>query len=120
MDLTAITQRGLAELGPMLLVLILLSALFLHWGTAIAGMPGRAYYKALLSLVATAILLGLVATATSVVSPLGGVVAGVGVIIATKLVYQTDVWRALVACVVGSVLTAVLVFLVASALSGKG
>jgi ABC-type enterobactin transport system permease subunit len=46
-------------------------------------------------------------------------VAALLVWIMTKVCYHTDIWRALVACLVGGVLTAVVVYLAVTALGGK-
>lgn|GEM_PF-3143050 len=117
MGIEAITNRGPAEAGPLLVVWFLLSALFLHWGTAIAGVPGRAYFKALLALLVTAIVLGLAATVVHpIVSAAGGAIAVVSVLISVKVILHTGLWRSFVACLVGGILTAVMVFLTLMAL----
>jgi hypothetical protein len=107
------------EVAPLLAALFFLSALFLHWGAVIVGVPGRAYYKGLLSLVTATILILIVSTALSIASPAGAAVAALLVWIMTKVCYHTDIWRALVACLVGGVLTAVVVYLAVTALGGK-
>ncbi len=118
MGLEAITRRGLAETAPLLAALFLLSALFLYWGTVLTGVPGRAYYKALLAHLATLAVMGLLATAMDVTSPVGAAVAAVTLLIATKVVFYTDFWRAFVAFLVDGILTAVVVYLAVSALHG--